>query len=65
MPRVLVCLDEVPAQDGSCAVQAWQEVPAAQPLLPELTAAQVQELSGPIAVLFAVAWCWKKIGRQL
>ncbi len=25
MPRVLVCLDEVPAQDGSCALQAWVE----------------------------------------
>ena len=33
MPRVLVCLDEVPAPDGSCALQAWQEAPTVLPTL--------------------------------
>ena len=27
MPRVLQCLDPVPASDGSCATQAWVELP--------------------------------------
>ncbi len=28
MARVLTCMDEVPAQDGSCTTQAWVEQPA-------------------------------------
>lgn len=64
MPRVLVCLDDVPATDGSCAVEAWQEVPS-QPLLPELTKENVQEIAPHLAVLLAVAWCFKQIGRQI
>lgn len=27
-PRVLTCIDAVPASDGSCAQQAWLEQPA-------------------------------------
>lgn len=33
MPRALVCLDEVPATDGTCTLQAWQEIPTALPTL--------------------------------
>ena len=32
MPRALVCLDEIPAGDGSCANQAWIEIPTLEPL---------------------------------
>lgn len=64
MPRVLVCLDEVPAPDGSCALQAWQDAPT-QPLLPELSLANVQAVAPYIAVLLATAWAFKQIGRQL
>lgn len=28
MPRVLTCIDAVPAVDGSCAQQAWLEQPS-------------------------------------
>lgn len=64
MPRVLVCLDEVPAPDGSCAVEAWQEVQP-QPLLPDLTRENVEAIAPHLAVLLAVAWCFKQIGRQI
>ena len=63
MPRVLVCMDEVPAPDGSCAVSAWQEQPATLP--PDLTVEQVQAIAPHLAVLLAVAWVWRQIGRQL
>lgn len=32
MPRVLVCVDEVPAGDGACAHQVWMEVNTIPPL---------------------------------
>lgn len=48
MPRVLVCVDEVPASNGSCAVQAWQEVPS---LLPPMSLEKAQAISD--AALFA------------
>lgn len=35
MPRVLTCLDEVPASDGSCVQQAWTEQ-VAMPALPNV-----------------------------
>lgn len=63
MPRVLVCLDEVPASDGSCVNEAWQEVPASP--IPELSVENVQEIAPHLAVLLAVAWCFKQIGRQI
>lgn len=31
--RVLACLDPVPAEDGSCAQQAWVEQTGALPML--------------------------------
>lgn len=63
MPRVLVCLDEVqPANGGACMQQAWVEQPTG--VLPELTGEQVQELAGPIAALFALAWAWKFVTRS-
>lgn len=34
MPRYLICLDEVPAQDGSCASQAWIEQAGIKEYLP-------------------------------
>lgn len=36
MPRVLTCLDQQPAQDGSCAVQAWVEQPSIVAYLPTM-----------------------------
>jgi hypothetical protein len=30
---------------------------------PALTTAQALELSGHIALVFTVAWCWKQLGR--
>ncbi|MFT4178275.1 MAG: hypothetical protein QM612_02250 [Thermomonas sp.] len=34
MPRVLACLDETPAQDGSCAYQAWVDQASFSDFLP-------------------------------
>lgn len=48
MPRVLVCLDEVPAPDGTCALQAWQEAPTALPTLDVGTASEIG---------MALLWC--------
>ncbi|WP_036133477.1 hypothetical protein [Aerolutibacter daejeonensis] len=51
--RVLVCLDAVPAADGSCAQQAWVEQPSVADLLP--TVAQANEIGwlflGSLAVI--------------
>lgn len=49
MPRALVCLDEVPAGDGSCTSQAWQEIPT---VLPTLTIEQGHEIG--MALLWMV-----------
>lgn len=62
MPRVLVCLDEVPAVDGTCAMTAWVEQP---PILPELSAADVQTLAPYIALVLASAWAWKEVTRAV
>lgn len=62
MPRVLTCLDQTPAQDGSCALQAWQEAPT---LLPELSPAQVYDICGHVAALLATAWCFKQLTRTI
>lgn len=32
--RIRACLDETPAGDGSCAVEAWVEQPSLLPPLP-------------------------------
>lgn len=64
MPRVLVCLDEVPpANGGACTTQAWVEQPAS--VLPDLTAAEVGQLVPQLAALFALAWAWKFISRNV
>lgn len=62
MPRVLVCLDEVPAADGTCATTAWVEQP---PVLPELSAEDVQALAPYIALVLASAWAWKEATRAV
>ena len=62
MPRVLVCQDETPSVDGTCAVQVWQEMPT---LLPELTQAQVYEICGYMAAILATAWCFKQLTRTI
>lgn len=62
MPRVLVCLDEVPATDGTCAVTGWVEQ---APLLPELSAQDVYALAPYIALVFASAWAWKEATRAV
>lgn len=48
MPRILVCYDEIPSQDGSCATQAWIEQPA-QALQP-LTIEQAEMVGGAFFV---------------
>ena len=42
MPRVLVCMDEVPASDGSCAHEAWVEQPT---FLPPMSLEDAQAIS--------------------
>ena len=42
MPRVLMCIDPVPAADGSCAQQAWVEQSTFADLLP--TVAEANEI---------------------
>lgn len=60
MPRVLTCLDEQPAQDGSCAVQAWVEQPS---FVPPMTVDGAQQIAAAAALLFATAWVFRRIGR--
>lgn len=48
MPRVLVCLDPTPAQDGSCQLQAWVEQPSIADMLPTVDQANIV---GPAFVL--------------
>lgn len=50
MPRVLVCLDETPASDGTCANQAWEYVNTSP--WPELSMADGFQLAGLILA------CW-------
>lgn len=57
--KVLYCsaFDEV---TGSCTEQVW--LPAPQ-LLPPLNTVEVASLLGAVAVLFAVGYAWKFLGR--
>lgn len=48
MPRVLVCLDAQPAQDGSCQTTAWIEQPSLVDMLPTVEQANIV---GPAFVL--------------
>lgn len=59
--RVLYCVeyDEV---TEACTAQAWFPAPS---LLPPLTTAEVVELFGLTAAVFAVAWAWKQVGRAI
>lgn len=41
MARVLTCIDEVPAEDGSCAQSAWLEQPSWVDALPTTEQAHV------------------------
>lgn len=41
MARVLVCIDPVPAQDGSCSQSAWLEQPSWVDMLPTVEEANV------------------------
>lgn len=49
MPRVLTCIDAVPASDGSCAQAVYLDQPS---LLPSMTLAQGREIGD--AFLLAV-----------
>lgn len=60
MPRVLTCLDPVPASDGTCADQAWVDQSG---LLPPLPAEEGLVLSGYLIAAFAAAWGWKFLRR--
>ena len=50
MTRVLVCLDPVPASDGSCAESAYIEQPS---VLPPLTIEEANDIGA--AMLLALA----------
>lgn len=60
MARVLVCIDSVPASDGTCAESVWLEQPG---VLPPLSAEDALWLSGWMVALFAASWSWKAIRR--
>ena len=56
MPRVLVCLDEVPDPLGECAQMAWQEQPT---LLPALSIEDAQAIS------YSALLAWVTVGAAL
>lgn len=58
--RVLYCI-EFDAQTNVCTQQTWLPAPS---LLPPLSVDQVAEIFPWIALCYAVAYCWKLIGRQ-
>lgn len=58
-PRVLVCLDAVPAQDGSCALEAWMEQPAWVDYLP--TVEQANTVGGAIFAAVCVVVAVKRL----
>lgn len=57
--KVLYCV-EFDAVTGTCVTQAWLPAPS---LLPPLTSVEVASLLGATALLFAVAFAWKFLGR--
>lgn len=60
MPRALVCLDEIPAPDGTCAVQAWQEVIVG---LPPMSLETAQDISSAALFAWAAVACLVIIRR--
>jgi hypothetical protein len=61
MARVLVCLDPVPASDGSCAESAWLEQ---QSVLPPLTVEEGKDIAGAALLAFAVVMAVKVALRK-
>lgn len=61
MPRILACLDEVPAVDGSCVEQAWIEVPTSP--FPTLTIEDAHDIGMALLMLTASMAALKLIGR--
>lgn len=55
-PRVLTCIDAVPAPDGSCAQQAWLEQPAWVDYLPTVDQANAVGFATFVAVCTVVAF---------
>lgn len=55
-PRVLTCIDAVPASDGSCAQQAWLEQPTWIDYLPTVDQANAVGFATFSAVCIVVAF---------
>lgn len=61
MARTLVCLDPVPASDGSCAESAWLEQPS---LLPPMTVEQATDIAATALLAFAAVMAVKVAFRK-
>lgn len=61
MARILVCLDPVPASDGSCAESAWLEQPS---LLPPMTVEEANDIAAAALMAFAVVMVVKVAFRK-
>lgn len=60
--RVLVCLDAVPAADGTCGQTAYLEQPS---ILPPLNQEQTAFLMGEIMLIASVCYAFKVMDRSI
>lgn len=58
-PRVLTCIDAVPASDGSCAQQAWIEQPSWVDYLP--TVDEANTVGGAMFAACCVMVAFKRL----
>lgn len=59
--RILACMDETPASDGTCAVQAWVEQPS---LLPPMTTDEATEIGTAALVAFVAVMVVKVVMKK-
>lgn len=62
MPRVLTCIDPVPATDGTCTTTAWLEFPT---VLPNLTVEQGREIGFALFAMVAGMVAMKLITKAV
>lgn len=61
MARVLTCIDEAPASDGTCSQTAYMEQPH---LLPPLDAEQTYTLGSMVTTAMVLAYCFRRLDKS-
>lgn len=65
--RVLVqkCYESDYDPNTETCSSVWWDYETEPSMLPALTVAEAQGIAAAIALLWAVAWCYKQIGKQI